>query len=159
MKTTKLLHRNEDGVTTIGVLLALTAIFVLFLCVIEFYRAFTIKQSLDAEISRALNTAVDMAMIDQYRQDHISELNPATAYDAFYAYLFDNMELTSDFKAFDKLGREIYVLDIERLDIDAAPPKISVTATAHVRFAYVGNIVLDEIRFMIRGSSENRRLE
>jgi hypothetical protein len=138
-------------------MLALAVILAAALLLFELYRAYTIRQSVEVELSRAVNTAVDLAMSDLHRQDHLSELNAGEAYAYFYQYLHENMALSGDLRAYDARGGELYALRIDALDIERSPPNIRVRALIALKPAFLGGTLFGEFTLPVRGRSINRR--
>ena len=151
--------RMNSGIATVGLLIALAVVSSSLLCVIEFYRLFTIKVSVEEDLARAVNIAADLAMLDIYRREHLSELNPAAAYGAFYDYLHDTMGTSGDLAVLDNNGRIVYKLDIEQLIIQNDPPSVKVRGRIGIKPLFIGELFVDEISFRVRGSSVNRRKE
>ena len=142
-----------------GVLLLFAVMMIAFLLVCEFFYAFGVKQNLDDELSRAANIAVDLAMSDAHRQDHLSELDAGAAYTQFFDYLYNDMSLSSSLEAKSPDGDKIYSLKINELNINPSPPGIRVTAAVTVQPIFLRRLVPAPIRFTIRVSSVNRRKE
>ena len=148
---------STSGITTIGLMLALVVVFTAFLGVIEFYRLFTVRMSIEEELGRAVSIAADTSMLDVYRREHVSELNPAVASKVFYEYLHESMGASSDLVIYDKKGRVMVKLYIEQLKIINEPPSIHARGSVGIRPLFIGELFTDEIRLTVRGSSVNRR--
>ena len=151
-------HMNgSSGSATVSAMLLFAAVMAIFLLVCEFVYAFTLKQSLDEELTRAVNIAVDLAISDAYRQDRQSELDSAAAYDHFYEYLQYDMNLSSFLEARRPGGGRIYRLEIKAIDIKQSPPSMRVIAYAVFEPAFFGKLVPVTVRLTVRGNSLNRR--
>lgn len=148
-----------SGASGAGALLAFAAVFIVFVCIGEFIYAFNIKQKLDIELTRAVNTAVDLSMSDLHRQDKISELDEEIAFGSFYDYLYDDMNLSNKLEARSPGGKILYALDIKSLVISKSPPGIYVSGEAAVTPLFFGPIPSGQIRIPIRGNSVNRRMD
>ena len=142
-----------------GVLLMFAITITAFLLICEFYYAFTVKQGIDIELSRAANTAVDLAMSDAHRQDRLSEMDVSAAYDRFYDYLYNDMNLSSRLEAHSRNGEVVYSLEINSVSIEPSPPSIRATATVIMHPAFLGRAIPAPIRFTVRCTSTNRRKE
>lgn len=151
--------RDSAGSTGVGMLLLFAITITTLLAVSEFYHAVTLRESVDAELSRAVNTAVDIAMSDAHRQDHMLELDAGVAFDSLYNYLYDYMGLTPRLEAFDSDGRLTYALDIDSLDIERSPPSVRITATITLEPIFFGRFTSVPFRFSVRASSVNRRID
>ena len=152
-------RKNENGMTTLNYLFMSLVIFGVILLLFEFYRIYTIKQNVDIELSRAVNTAVDLSMMDIYRRDHVSELDAGLASDSFHSYLNNELMLDRNLIYHDDSGNEIFELDIEELSIQKSPPLIKVQGRITFRPTYFGNIYLDYIHFPVKAASHNKRME
>ena len=134
-------------------------IFVILLAIgIEWYRAVTLKEHIDIEIERALNIAVELSMRDNYRRDHISNIDKDIAIAEFYDYL--NQELSLDYNMSCYVnGRFQYRLVISNLYIDTEPPVLRANGQIETQISflkYFGSFTYT-IPFSIR--SRNIRLE
>ena len=151
--------RDNAGSGGVGILLLFAVVATSFLIVCEFIYAFNVKQSIDIELTRAANTAVNLAMSDEHRKDRVLELDLAAAYDSFYEYLYREMRLNSRFELIDGSGARIYALEITELDVRQSPPGIRVNAAVSVNPLFIGKLTPAIITFNVRGSSINRRIE
>ena len=147
----------SSGAAGLGAMLMFAAAIISFLLVCEFYYVFSVKQSIDTELSRAANIAVDMAMSDAHRQDRLSEMDAGAAYDSFLDYLYNDMSLTSRLEARSQKGEVIYSLEMKSVEIESSPPGLRATATVTLRPAFIGRAIPVPIRFSVRCSSANRR--
>ena len=131
------------------------------LLVCEFVYAFSVNRSVETELSRAANTAVDLAMSDAHRQDHMLVLDIDTAYEQFYAYLYSDMGLSSRLEsgAGRGAGAAAYSLAIDSLSISESPPSLRVAATVTIRPLFLGRAMPAPIRLPARGNSINRRID
>jgi hypothetical protein len=151
--------KKEDGYFFLGHLM--TAFFILgvLMLLTEMYRIYTIKQNVDIELSRAVNIALDLSMMDIYRRDHALELDPGIARASFYSYLHDDLKLDGSLSYRDSSGREIFSLDIQDLIIQASPPVIKLNAGIEFKPSYFGNFYLTYIRLPVRAASQNKRIQ
>ncbi|NDO19222.1 hypothetical protein FMM68_06080 [Lachnospiraceae bacterium MD329] len=90
---------------------------------IEYYRIFSFKESVETDISRALNISVDIAMQDINRIQHKSIMDTDTARIEFKKYLKDNMGLNSFNEKYDNNGKFMYRLIIEDEQVQRSPAK------------------------------------
>ena len=147
----------DAGFAGVGALLLFAVAMVAFLFVCEFIFIIGAKENLEIELARAANIAVDLAMSDAHRQDHISELDAAAAHDQFYDYLFNDMRLSPQLEAYSHDGGCLYKIEITDLFISASPPVISATAVVTMQPLFIGRAAPELVRFNIRASSVNRR--
>ena len=140
--------------------------FILFLfvfCIItvltvEYYRIYTVKEYIDDEMSRAVNIAVDTAMLDEYRQVHVSFINIDTAKKTFNDYLYNEMQLNSANERFDN-GKFQYRLIIEDTVIEESPAKYTVKGTLQMRPILLEKLVPIDIDIPFKQTSRNQRYE
>lgn len=90
---------------------------------IEYYRIFSFKESVETDISRALNISVDIAMQDINRIQHKSIMDTDIARIEFKKYLKDNMGLNSFNEKYDNNGKFMYRLIIEDEQVQRSPAK------------------------------------
>jgi len=147
----------QSGSLGAGALILYAVVIIVFILISEFMYIFNIRQSVDVELTRAVNTAVDMSMSDLHRQDKLSELDVELAYNSFFDYLYKDMDLSRRLEARSRGGALVYTLEIERLDISRAPPGISVSCVLSPSPLFISRIVPAPVRLPIRVSSANRR--
>ncbi|MCL2060015.1 MAG: hypothetical protein FWH01_13350 [Oscillospiraceae bacterium] len=152
--------RSRCGAASVGVLLLFAVSITAMMLVCEFIYAFSAKQTIDIELSRAANTAVDLAMSDAHRQDRLLVLDADVAYEQFYSYLYNDMGLSPRLESRPTRGGGIaYSLAIDSLVISDSPPGLRVTATVALHPVFLGRAMPVPIRFTVRGSSINRRID
>ena len=142
-----------------GLLLLFAVVLTAFLLISEFYYAFGVRDTLEIELTRAVNIAVDLAMSDIHRQDRLSELDADIAYTRFYEYLYNDMRLSSRLEARSPGGSRIYSLEITDLFINASPPEIRAITAVSVQPLFLEHISPIQLNFKIRVNSTNRRKE
>ena len=150
--------RKENGVMSLGYMLASLLILGIILLLFEFYRIYTIKQNLDVELSRAVNIALDLSMMDIYRRDHQLELDAGSAKDHLFSYLNNELKLDGNLRYHDSKGKEVFELNIDDLFIQKAPPVIKLRVSVIIKPTYFGNMYLDNIRFTVKAASQNNRI-
>ena len=148
---------KSAGSAGTGVLLLFAVALTSFLIICEFFFAFSVRDNLEAELTRAANIAVDMAMSDAYRQDRLSELDADAAYTQFYDYLYNEMRLPTRLGTHASGVGGYYSLEITELVINPSLPGVRATASVSLQPLFLGRIVPITIRFNIRVSSVNRR--
>ncbi|MDR1062301.1 MAG: hypothetical protein LBL83_14080 [Clostridiales bacterium] len=149
--------RRDSGSAALGFMLAFAAVLCASLVLLEFMRVFAIKQSVEVELSRAVNTAVNMSMSDAYRQDRLSSLDEGKARLSFYAYLSENMGVSDDFRIYDKNGNVACGVSVDSLSISERPPRVEARLSVSVKPAFLGRLYPGDIVFRVRESSVNRR--
>ena len=125
---------------------------------IEWYRIFTLKEYIDTEMSRALNIAVDSAMLDEYRMEHISKIDLAVAKSEFKSYLSTEMKLNSSNERLEK-GKVIFKLIITKEVLEESPAKYEITGIIRTKPVILGNLVNLDIDIPFKQTSRNQRYE
>jgi hypothetical protein len=148
---------RDSGSAALGFMLAFAAILCASIVLMEFMRVFAVKQSVEVELSRAVNTAVNLSMSDAYRQDHLSSLDGDKARLSFYAYLSENMGVSDDFCIYDKNGSVACAISVDSLSISERPPRVEARLSVSVKPAFLGRLYPGDIVFSVRESSVNRR--
>ena len=151
--------RCDRGSAGVGVLLLFAVFLIASMLVCEFYYAFSIRESVGVELTRAANTAVDLAMSDLHRRDRLLELDTGAAFEKFYDYLYSEMGLTKRLEAPGRNGGVLYSLEIENLTVNRSPPGIRVTAMILYRPVFFGKMAPMPIRLSVRAGSVNRRID
>ena len=142
-----------------GYLLASLLIFCIILLLLEFYRIHTIKQGVDIELSRTVNIALDLSMMDLYRRDRQLELDVAVAREQVFSYLHTELELDGNLRYYDGSGNEVFELVIDELYILGSPPTIRLSGGVYIRPTYFGNMYLNMVRFPVKVASQNKRID
>lgn len=154
--------KDERGASSIGFLFLFVAVFLILSgMAVEYARAATIKRSVEDGLSKALNDAVQMAMIDDYRQEHISRIDSDVADAEAAAYMSSVLGLESPaYTALQSDGNVLYRLEDVTVTTTVEPPHMSMTCTLVVPMSMFSSITggLD-LRLDLRVDSRNQRLE
>lgn len=123
---------------------------------IEYYRIFTIKESVSTEISRALNISVDTAMQDVDWIQHNSVMNTSIAEAEFKKYLEDSMELNQYYERYDSNGDFMYQIIIDSQQIEESPARYSIKGKIRLQPAMIRKFFADGYKFDIAFSQTSR---
>jgi hypothetical protein len=128
---------------------------------IEYSRAASIKRNVEDGLSKALNSAVQMAMQDEYRMEHISRIDADVAATEAYFYMKAVMGLEApSYIMQGGEGRTLYRLESISISSTAEPPHMELSCTLVIPMAmfnsYTGGL---EIRLDMHVVSRNQRLE
>lgn len=123
---------------------------------IEYFRIFSLKESIETDISRALNISVDIAMQDINRIQHKSIMNTDTARVEFEKYLKDDMGLNSFNEKYDGNGNFMYRLIIEEEQVQRTPAKYIVKGNIRMQPIIIRNFFPDGYTFDIPFAQESR---
>ena len=138
------LLRDQRGSVGINVIMIMLLVVFLGTIVLEFQRVMSVRDTLEYGCQRAVNTALEYAMRDDYRQDGINILDPEQAKIQFYAYFTGFMGLAGsdgNYACYDEAGQLQYTLVVDSLaitagEIDGAEPEIRAVFTATVSNAF-----------------------
>lgn len=117
------------------------------------------KEYIDNEMSRAVNIAVDAAMLDEYRQVHVSYIDIGEAKKTFGDYLNKEMNLSSYPYKRTVDGKVMYELIIDKLEFEKSPAKGTVTGTLRMRPILLEKLVPVNIDIPFKETSRNQRYE
>ena len=133
-------------------------ILITFLVIAEWHHVVTVTGSIDRDISRALKTSIDIAILDEYRQDRVAVMDVDKAKVEFWRYIHENMDLDSNLRSY-RDNRFIYSLNIESIEFFATePPRIYVDGYISLRPLFLG---IEDSTFEIEFSKRihNMRLD
>lgn len=128
---------------------------------IEYGRAATIKRSVEDGLSKALNSAVQMAMLDEYRMEHISRIDTDVAAMEVYSYIKTAMGLEApSYAMHGSNGSTLYRLEGITIISTAEPPHMELTCTLIIPASMFNSTTGGlEIRLDMHIVSRNQRLE
>ncbi len=123
--------KNQKGSIVFLACIFAAVIVIVFSLALEWYRAFSLAGSIEADIYRAMKTSMDMSILDGYRIDGLSVMDCDNAKRILEAYFCDNMGLNSE-KVYLSNGKEIYRLNMIKMDFCGTPPSIYIEGTAEI---------------------------
>lgn len=123
---------------------------------IEYYRIFSLKESVETEISRALNISVDTAMQDIDWIQHNSVMNTDIAEAEFKIYLTEDMGLNNYNIKYDSDGNFLYQLIIDDELIQRSPAKYSIEGNIRMQPAIIRKFFPDGYTFDVPFSQSSR---
>jgi Flp pilus assembly protein TadG len=128
---------------------------------IEYGRATTIQRNVEDGLSKALNDAVQMAMIDDYRQEHISHIDYDVANAEAAAYMSEVLGLDATaYTVLQSDGRTLYRLENVTITTEIEPPHMTMTCTLVVPMSMFSSMTGGfDLRLDVRVDSRNQRLE
>ena len=154
------LLKDRRGSAAPGMIIFLF-VFILVVCTtMEYNRVHTIRNHVEKELSRAANLSVEIAMLDDYRQDGISKIDIAAAQAAISDYIHGNMNLDASY-ALRLDGKTEYRLTINSLTFEEEPPKIRVEGTIVIPVSVLHEYLDEGISFRIpfKIATRNQRLD
>jgi hypothetical protein len=141
-----------------GSILFLFAFLIVLSVTYTYGRALVVRNQVSAELSRALNTAIQLSMQDEYRRDSISQINTVRAEAEVYEYLKgtgldENMITRRD-------GLPVFRLSIFSLTFTESPPSARITGTVYVPVGMLQALgVPAEMQFSFSVASRNQRMD
>lgn len=112
--------KNERGSGLILVLLILSLIIIISSFIIEWYHTVTLRNTVETELTRALRISVDVSMIDGFRKDCISMLNPSIANNEFIDFLKGDLGLDSSYTKMQG-DKAMYKLNFSKIEVKGSP--------------------------------------
>ena len=108
---------KKKAFSGIGFILAIFMFGIALFITMEYYHIFTTKESVDIDVSRALNISVDLAMQDIDWIQHNSVMDTTKAEKEFKSYLINDMGLNSNYEKYDSNGEFLYQIIIDETKI------------------------------------------
>lgn len=152
------LPASNKGSAGVFMLLFMCVFIIAIGAVFQWQQVNTVKENLDRELSRAVNIAIDLSMLDKYRMDHISRIDKDTALNEFYLYLLDELQLDSDMKRYNE-GQLVYQLVIDNTQISESPPEFSVEGRVIMKPLFFKDIIELDFEIPVKAKARNQRLE
>ncbi len=150
--------KNEKGTSGVGVILACFVIGLVMVMTLEIFRYYTIKDSMDKELSRAVNIAIDMSMDDEKRKLHISSIDIDKAIQSFYSYLRDELKLDDELKYDDNKLK--YQLHLSNINVESDPePKFEVDGVVILKVGALSGIIPYDIEIPVKAKARNQRMD
>ena len=140
--------------------------FILFLFVftlvvfisVEVGRIYNLKNIIDIEMQRAVNTSTMLAVDDDYRRDKIAFIDTDNVRMEFQNYLTDCMELSSNNqKVVD--GKVQYTVVITSMNAVSTPPAFEVEGELHASSLFLSNFTSTQIRIPFRAKAKTVRID
>lgn len=157
MRKILMVLKNNRGTSGIVVILGCFLIGLATIMLLEIYRYYTVKDSIDKELSRAVNIAIDMSMDDEKRKLHMSSLKTDDAIQEFYSYLQDELGLDEELKYnADNLK---YQLVLNNVKVQSDPPEFEVQGTVFLKPEYISDLVPYQIEIPVKAKARNQRMD
>ena len=113
---------------------------------------------METELSRAVNIAVDTAMLDEYRMEHISMIHIPTAQSAFESYLHNEMQLDSANER-KQDGKVLYRMILHKTVLENNPVVFEVSGVVITKPVLLSDFVPMEIEIPFKVKARNQRYE
>ena len=154
------LMKDRRGEAGPGMIMFIIVFILVVSVVMEISRVHTIRSHVEKELSRAANLSVEIAMLDDYRQDGISKIDVAAAQAALSDYIHGNMNLDASY-ALRLDGKTEYRLIINSLTFEEEPPKIRIEGTIVIPVSVLHEYLDEGVSFRIhlKIATRNQRLD
>ncbi len=155
MVTLKRILQNRKGDAFIFIIILVFFIITLSAILIEYFRMESLYQQVEYVLQRGVNTAVEYAMLDEYRRDGYSEMDTTVAEEKLYEYLHESMELDASLNKYAG-GEWDYQLEIESIQATESPPRLTLDGAIKTRSVF--NFLPGDVRLPFSISSVNNRI-
>lgn len=154
------LLKDRRGSAAPGMILFLFAFILVVSTATEYNRVHTIRNNIEKELSRAVNIAVESAMLDEYRKDGLSRIDPSAAQAAFGDYLHGDMLLNAS-NALVIDGKTEYRLTFSSITVNEELPRMNIEGTVIIPPSVFIDSLDDGFAYMItfKIASRNQRLD
>lgn len=150
---------KKPGFSGIGFVCFVFVFFIVTFITMEYYHIFTVKESVETDVSRALNVAVEFAMLDLDRTTHESVMNTDIAEQEFEKYLKEDMGLNRSYEKYDTEGDFQYQIIIDSENIQRSPAKYTISGKIKMQPVTVRNILPSRFDIPFSASSRNTRMD
>lgn len=150
------IFKSQKGDTTFFIFVIVFVILTLSAIIIEYFRLETLYQKVEYELQRGVNTAVEYAILDEYRRDDVAKMDIAIAQQELYDYFSQDMKLDQELNEYSD-SRFVYQLKIRAVSAAESPPRLTIEGWIRTRSIF--NFLTGEIRLPYTISSSNSRID
>lgn len=148
--------KSQKGDVLFFIFIIIFVILTLSAIIIEYFRLETMYQKVEYQLQRGVNTAVEYAILDEYRQDFTLKMDTAAAQQELYDYFSQSMELDREMNKYDG-GKLLYQLRLRNVSAAESPPRLTIEGWIRTRSIF--NFLTGEIRLPFTISSSNTRTD
>lgn len=156
MSKIKRVLQNRRGDTFIFIIILVFFILTLSAILIEYFRMESLYQQVEYVLQRGVNSAVEYAMLDEYRRDGVARMDTAAAEEKMYEYLHESMELDAGLNKYAD-DQWDYQLEIENVHATESPPRLTLDGALKTHSVF--SFLTGEVRLPFSISSVNTRTE
>lgn len=147
--------QNRRGDTFVFIIILVFFILTLSTILIEYFRMESLYQQVEYVLQRGVNSAVENAMLDEYRRDGYARMDTDVAEETLYTYFHKSMALDSGLNKY--AGEEwAYQLEIEGINATESPPRLTLDGALRTRSIF--SSLTGEVRLPFSISSVNTRI-
>ena len=147
--------QDRKGDAFVFILILIFFILTFSAILIEYSRMESLYQKVEYVIQRAVNSAVEYAMQDEYRRDGYARMDTEIAEKKLYEYLHESMELDSGLNKYAD-GQWVYELEIVSINTAESPPRLMLNGALKTRSIF--NFLTGEVRLPFSISSVNTQI-
>lgn len=152
----KRILQKRRGDVFVFILILVFLILTLAAILSEYSRMESLHQQVEYVLQRGVNSAVEYAMLDEYRRDGYARMDSHFAEEKLYEYLHESMGLDVGLNKY--VGEQwVYQLEIERIDATVDPPRLVLNGALKTHSIF--SFLTGEVRLPFIISSVNRRIE
>lgn len=152
----KWLKEYDKGASLILTLGIVVVIMMLFAVVLEVQSIRAQYYGIETNMQRAVNSAVEYSMKDNYRSDRILILDQSEASYMVKQYLTSDLGLdASGVHTVD--GKQQYKVEIDKIDVTASPPSITIEGYYYVNTIFKIYVPAGVVAVPFKITSENFR--
>lgn len=148
--------QNRRGDTFIFIIILVFFILTLSAILIEYFRMESLYQQVEYVLQRGVNSAVEYAMLDEYRRDGVARMDTAAAEEKLYECLHESMELDAGLNKYAD-DQWDYQLEIENVHATESPPRLTLDGALKTHSVF--SFLTGEVRLPFSISSVNTRTE
>ena len=152
----KRILQNRQGDTFTFIIILVFFILTLSAILIEYFRMESLYQQVEYVLQRGVNTAVEYAMLDEYRRDGVARMDTAAAEEKLYEYLHESMALDAGLNKYDDDEWD-YQLEIENINATESQPRLTLDGALKTHSVF--SFLTGEVRLPFSISSVNTRTE
>ncbi|KJR46169.1 hypothetical protein UF75_3456 [Desulfosporosinus sp. I2] len=147
--------KSQKGDTLFFIFIIVFVILTLSAIIIEYFRIDSLYQQVEYELQRGVNSAVEYAILDEYRRDDAAKMDTAIAEQELYDYFSQNMKLDQELNKYSD-NRFVYQLKIRTVSAAETPPRLTIEGWLKTRSIF--SFLSGEIRLPFTISSSNSRI-
>lgn len=147
--------KSQKGDTLFFIFIIVFVILTLSAIIIEYFRIESLYQQVEYELQRGVNSAVEYAILDEYRRDDAAKMDTAIAEQELYNYFSQNMKLDQELNKYSD-NRFVYQLKIRTVSAAEIPPRLTIEGWLKTRSIF--SFLSGEIRLPFTISSSNSRI-
>ena len=148
--------KNQKGDILFFIFIIIFVIMTLSAMIIEYFRLETMYQKVEYQLQRGVNTAVEYAILDEYRRDFDLKMDTVAVQQELYDYFSQSMGLDRDLNKYAD-SKFLYQLRIRNISVAESPPRLIIEGW--IRTQSIFSFLSGEIRLPFTISSRSARID